>query len=316
MKQEEKRIKKRVGLITFHASHNNGSMLQALALQNMLKKYGCEVEIIDFSNEGQRNLYAPLPKAHNWKQVIKRAIWRTNYKELLKQYESYEAFSKKYFYLTEKKYYNSSELYELNEKYDAFIVGSDQVWNIKCIDADEAYFLTFVKDKPVFAYAVSFGANNAFAPEENGKYVKYFEKFCKVSVREKNAQKWTLEATGKKVPICLDPTMLYSESEWEQMVDIGNEPIINGKYIFYYCFGINEEIQKFLQWAGSGREKLCWQGYFYHFYFCSVWRFLCRKNRNIFPRLPCPTAVSSPCRISPPRRCRTICGSILPGSRT
>ena len=106
MKQEEKRIKKRVGLITFHASHNNGSMLQALALQNMLKKYGCEVEIIDFSNEGQRNLYAPLPKAHNWKQVIKRAIWRTNYKELLKQYESYEAFSKKYFYLTEKKYYN------------------------------------------------------------------------------------------------------------------------------------------------------------------------------------------------------------------
>lgn len=79
-----------------------------------------------------------------------------NYKELLKQYESYEAFSKKYFYLTEKKYYNSSELYELNEKYDAFIVGSDQVWNIKCIDADEAYFLTFVKDKPVFCICSKF----------------------------------------------------------------------------------------------------------------------------------------------------------------
>ena len=132
--------------------------------------------------------------------------------------------------------------------------------------------MTFVKDKPVFAYAVSFGANNAFAPEENGKYVKYFEKFCKVSVREKNAQKWTLEATGKKVPICLDPTMLYSESEWEQMVDIGNEPIINGKYIFYYCFGINEEIQKFLQWlshktglpvyfieAKEWTLKMCWR---------------------------------------------------------
>ena len=75
-------------------------------------------------------------------------------------------------------------MYELNEKYDAFIVGSDQDWNIKCIDSDEAYFLTFVKDKPVFAYAVSVGANNAFAPEENGKYVKYFEKFCKAVGRK------------------------------------------------------------------------------------------------------------------------------------
>ena len=109
MKQEEKRIKKRVGLITFHASHNNGSMLQAIALKNMLKKYGCEVEIIDFSNEGQRNLYAPLPKAHNWKQVIKRAIWRTNYKELLKKSEE------KTLYLTNR-VRNYLELHQLTEQ--------------------------------------------------------------------------------------------------------------------------------------------------------------------------------------------------------
>lgn len=29
---------KKIGLITFHASHNNGSMLQALALQTVLEK--------------------------------------------------------------------------------------------------------------------------------------------------------------------------------------------------------------------------------------------------------------------------------------
>lgn len=63
---------KKIALITFHASHNNGSMLQALALQRALMARNCMVKIIDFSNDGQRNLYAPLPIAHNWKQQIKK----------------------------------------------------------------------------------------------------------------------------------------------------------------------------------------------------------------------------------------------------
>lgn len=52
----------KIGLITFHASHNNGSMLQALALQHIFsEKYVCDVKIINFSNSGQRNMYSPLP---------------------------------------------------------------------------------------------------------------------------------------------------------------------------------------------------------------------------------------------------------------
>ena len=50
--------KKKIGIITFHSSHNCGSMLQAYALQTVLeKRYGAEVEVIDFSNKGSRNLY-------------------------------------------------------------------------------------------------------------------------------------------------------------------------------------------------------------------------------------------------------------------
>lgn len=233
-------------MITFHASHNNGSMLQALALQTTLQQRNCDVEIIDFSNEGQRNLYSVVPRPHNWKQCIKWLIWRSNYSELKRQYEAYELFSRKYFKLTEKKYTNNTQLTGLCEKYDAFITGSDQVWNTKCIDADDAYFLTFVKDKPKFAYAVSLGANNAFEGEQGLKYIKYISDFEEISVREKNAQKWIELATGKKNLITLDPTMLFDQEEWEKIVEVKSEPIIHGKYIFYYCFGINEEIQKFL----------------------------------------------------------------------
>lgn len=237
---------KKIAMITFHASHNNGSMLQALALQTTLQQRNCDVEIIDFSNEGQRNLYSVVPRPHNWKQCIKWLIWRSNYSELKRQYEAYELFSRKYFKLTEKKYTNNTQLTGLCEKYDAFITGSDQVWNTKCIDADDAYFLTFVKDKPKFAYAVSLGANNAFEGEQGLKYIKYISDFEEISVREKNAQKWIELATGKKNLITLDPTMLFDQEEWEKIVEVKSEPIIHGKYIFYYCFGINEEIQKFL----------------------------------------------------------------------
>ena len=57
---------KKIAMITFHASHNNGSMLQALALQTALQQRNCDIEIIDFSNEGQRNLYSVLPYPHNF----------------------------------------------------------------------------------------------------------------------------------------------------------------------------------------------------------------------------------------------------------
>ncbi|MBE6959436.1 MAG: polysaccharide pyruvyl transferase family protein [Ruminococcaceae bacterium] len=236
----------KIAMITFHASHNNGSMLQALALQTALEKNGCDVEIVNFSNEGQRNLYAPLPTPHNWKQCIKWLIWASNYKELKRQHAAYDAFLNKYFKLTNEEYHKTEQLSALNSNYDAFVTGSDQVWNIKCIDADDAYFLSFVKDKPKFAYAVSLGANNAFDGEQGEKYTAYIRDFTGISVREKNAQKWIKQATGETYPIALDPTMLFDAEDWEKIVQVKTEPIIKGKYIFYYCFGINEEVQKFL----------------------------------------------------------------------
>ena len=41
-------------MMTFHASHNCGSMLQAFALQHtLIEKFGYDAEIIDFSNNAK-----------------------------------------------------------------------------------------------------------------------------------------------------------------------------------------------------------------------------------------------------------------------
>lgn len=265
---------KKIGLITFHASHNNGSMLQALALQTILiQHYGCKTEIIDFSNPGQRNMYAPLPKADNWKRVIKNLIWLTQYKQILKQYNAYNCFSQKYFILTKKKYKYSNELRELDGKFDAVIAGSDQVWNIACRDADDAYYLNFLEKTSKYGYAVSFGANNPFTLDgKNEIHKKLVEQFSQISVRENNAKKWIRETLGKEVPICLDPTMLLNAEQWENLVDIGTSPIIKGDYIYYYCFSITEDVQRFLKWLSKKNNmpvyfmeakewtlKMCWR---------------------------------------------------------
>ena len=49
---------KKIGIMTFHASYNCGSILQGMALQNILQnKFNKESEIIDFSNEEQKKVY-------------------------------------------------------------------------------------------------------------------------------------------------------------------------------------------------------------------------------------------------------------------
>ena len=50
---------KSVGILTFHASHNYGSMLQAYALQQTVLDMGYKCEIINFRPERQKQMFRP-----------------------------------------------------------------------------------------------------------------------------------------------------------------------------------------------------------------------------------------------------------------
>ena len=135
----------KIGIITFHASENCGSMLQAFALQYILEnKYGCDVEIINFSSKGQRQLYSL------WDTKLRPRILKSNlrklpyWKELRRMKNDYKQFALENFNVTDKTYKRNQELYELDGIYDMVITGGDQVWNIRCRDTDLAYFLNFI----------------------------------------------------------------------------------------------------------------------------------------------------------------------------
>ena len=55
--------------------------------------------------------------------------------------------------------YLKNDLILLNEDYDAFISGSDMIWNLEVTGADKSFMCDFASpDKPRFSYGSSIGA--------------------------------------------------------------------------------------------------------------------------------------------------------------
>lgn len=237
----------KIGIITFHASLNCGSMLQAYALQNILeRKYKNEVEIINYSNFGQRNYYSNWDWYPRPKVLINDIKLLFNRKYINKTRFDYNQFMNDYFNLSGKLIKKRKDLEKFDGKYDIIIAGGDQVWNVRCRDHDEAYFLSFVNKSKKVAYSPSLGARNINSECKNPeKYRDLINKFDFLSVRETNGQKWLKELTGKDIPIIADPTLLLSKEDWLENLPTDK---INEKFIVFYAFSYankhNNEIMK------------------------------------------------------------------------
>lgn len=230
---------KKIGIITFHSSYNCGSMLQAFALQNVIKnKYELDSEFINFVNRGSLNKYSFYIKNNSLKNIVKNILYFYNFKIKNRQYFGYDKFSIKFLKVSEKKYSHISEMSDVENQYDIFISGSDQIWNITCDDADIAYFLPFIKEKRKIAYAPSLGAKNIskYAKNKN-EYRKYLDGYYMLSCREKNGQKWINELTDKKVDLICDPTLLLTMNDYEKL-ELKKD--YEYDYIFYYSYGYVE----------------------------------------------------------------------------
>ncbi len=236
--------KKKVGIITFHNSYNCGSMLQAFALQNVLNKYKVDNEIIDFSNEGQHEVYSVYSKNNNLKNIIKNILMLFYGKKVAKNFESYEEFKKRNFKLSQNKYNKSDELSD--KEYSMVVSGSDQVWNITIEDGDDAYFLPWVKNAYKVAYAPSFGAKNILEyADKPDKYRKLISDFDSISIREENGKKWIKELCNKDVPVLLDPTLLLEKSDYEKIATKMDK--LPKEYIFYYSPGYKKNINNLVK---------------------------------------------------------------------
>lgn len=228
-------MKKRVGIITFHASHNYGSMLQAYALQQVILNMGFDCEIINFRTERQKQMYRPDFCQGGIYERFKRLIIQFSYIDQLRKKSSlFEDFLKNDLVLSDKEYTTLEDLDQETFHYDFYISGSDQIWNTRCFDFDWAYFLPFVKHGKKIAYAPSMGPYpGCHVTEDNlSRIVSLLKNYDYLSVREPRTADFIHNSFTNDILVTLDPTLLLSSKQWNDLID--TTPIIQDNYIFLY----------------------------------------------------------------------------------
>lgn len=208
--------KKKIGILTFQRAVNYGASLQMYALQKTVKELGAEAEIIDYDCLRISDCYQAFPlRALVHPRLFLHAV--LNYKEQSHRNQKFEQFEKKHMTFSEK--LDKKALPHVADRYDAYIVGSDQVWNPLITGGDSAYFLDFVKDRQKkFAYAASFGVSSW--PVGYPSAGKMLEDFRAISTREKT---WAgiVRAVTEKMPplsVSVDPVFLLGRAIWQHFV--------------------------------------------------------------------------------------------------
>lgn len=224
---------------------NYGTQLQAYSMCTYLKNNGQDIDFINYLTHKEDVIrYGKKNLSHQIKRVIKKGkqislnrrmakIGNDNIEALKNRQYKFNAFMKNSLPLTKK--YTATDLLNISDCYDLYIVGSDQVWSPKYLDG--RFFLDFVENKnKLVAYAPSFGVNS-LNPEITERVSKWIQRFEYLSVREIAGKEIIKELTGKEVPVVLDPTFLFNKDEWYSNFEASNQQ--DEKYILCYFLSEN-----------------------------------------------------------------------------
>ena len=169
---------KKIGLLSVY-NHNYGSILQAYAMQTILKNDGNQVEILlyrktNIAKQAMRLLYFPLLKSTvkmKWKTLYCRFFQKKIYNTVLaSREEAFVQFIHDNISFSQI-YAGRDALIKGTAQYDCFVLGSDQVWNPINLGGD-FYTMTFIpEDKIKITYAPSFGVAEILIVRKENKAV-------------------------------------------------------------------------------------------------------------------------------------------------
>lgn len=224
----------KIGILTLQYSNNFGANLQAYALQEAIKKMDIDCELINYHNQSKKK--NPIPLISKISDRIKNILLKASGGAARTR-----AFQNSYMQLSPK--FNEKTIEEANGRYDKFIVGSDQVWNIRLTEGDLRYFLDFVTDDyKKNSYAASI-ALSSFTQEETEILRPLLAKFKGlISVREKAAQKLLESQFNISSTEVLDPTLLLSQKDWESVAAQKRQ---KQKYVLIYQMGRSKTLVDF-----------------------------------------------------------------------
>ena len=214
----------KIAIVTLPLHTNYGGLLQAYALKTLLEEMGHEVTVLDLAGK----VFFPKPSKALFvymKRALIKALKGNAAPEVFREFRlksEYPVISSCISEFTDKyirpRVLNSySELKESD--YEAFVVGSDQVWRPEYFRPVQEAFLRFAADWDVkrVAYAASFGTDEleyeyTLLEECSGLLAK----FDAVSVRELSGVKMCDEWFDCEHAVhVLDPVMMLPVADYE-----------------------------------------------------------------------------------------------------
>lgn len=232
--------KTKIGVITFHKSFNYGAVLQAYALRRSIERLGFSCDVVDYLPRIRDNRFYEKTRLFSRKSSLKsvtayfidNVLFRRSRKD---RYTRFRDFIDTELSLSPRSYRDAAELAAGTDDYDAFVCGSDQVWNLNNMGRDDGFFLNFVPEgKRRISYAPSFGFSE-LKPEHAPFLKESLERFSSLSVREKQGRKIIAETVGRGAEVVLDPTFLLSHEEWSSLA---SSRLFDRPYILCYMFGL------------------------------------------------------------------------------
>ncbi|MDD4781719.1 MAG: polysaccharide pyruvyl transferase family protein [Tissierellia bacterium] len=220
----------RIGILTQPLNNNYGGLLQNYALQKVLRQFEHEVHTINIKNRETskfRRLASILIKSTQrlLGQNVRLRTW-PNIKESELISHNTSQFVRNKIITTDiiTKKVDASLLRDYN--FDAYIVGSDQVWRPKYSPQLPTYFLDFLEHNPdvkKIAYAASFGVDHwEFTKNQTAEFKKLIKLFDAVSVREDSGVELCKKHFDIEAIHLLDPTMLLTKDDYISIVEKEN----------------------------------------------------------------------------------------------
>lgn len=216
----------KIGIFTQPLFLNYGGILQDYALQVVLRNLGHSPITIE------KPLYKKLPL---WRMPL-ATIKRFFYYYILRRKDTYIPFFEwrynrslpiimQYTNTFIKGNIITRTIHSVSEiessDYDAFIVGSDQVWRPKYnYNSMQEMFLTFSKGWNVkrIGYAISLGTDEwEFSQHDTNFYKPYAKSFDAISVRESSAVDIVNNHFNIRAVNVLDPTLLIPKENYYQL---------------------------------------------------------------------------------------------------
>lgn len=245
---------KKIGLCVRYDCNNYGSMLQILATQKAIEKVGWEYELIRYDKKTLSFILKNIPRIFNPYFVKGKMMAIQKKKELYryseikklneKRLELFSEYRRKYIGPYSHIFKGFKKLKDGANSYDAIMVGSDQLWTPAGLKT-KYYNLLFVPDAiKKISFATSFGITKV--PRNQIQMTReYLNRIEYLSVREESGATIVKELTGRNALVAVDPTLLFSGKEWEEIFPTKVE--YSHPYIFAYFLGTSIHYRKLVE---------------------------------------------------------------------